>query len=123
MAISQTHTDKALTIEVSETPTEIQLSWRGRSNDREPGRFLVPILTETLQRSDGGRRTLVLDFADIEYMNSSTFSPLVKMLDEAGRRGIPVRVLYSQTQKWQALSFSALKAFETADGKITIRAR
>ncbi|MFL5318895.1 MAG: STAS domain-containing protein, partial [Myxococcaceae bacterium] len=70
-----------------------------------------------------GKRTLILDFSEIEYMNSSTFSPLVKMLDEAARRGVPVRVIYSQTQKWQALSFSALKAFETRDGKISIRAR
>ena len=74
-------------------------------------------------RSDNGRRTVQLDFADIEYMNSSTFSPLVKMLDEATRRGIPVQVFFSQAQRWQALSFSALKAFETKDGKIIIRGR
>lgn len=119
---TQTHIDKHLIIEVTEAPGAINLHWRGRSSDREPGRFVVPILTEALQRA-AAHRPLVLDFADIEYMNSSTFSPLVKMLDEAARRGIAVQVLYSATQKWQALSFAALKAFETGDGKITIRAR
>lgn len=120
---TQTHTDKTLTVDVVDVDSEIRLQFRGRSNDREPGRFLVPILNEALQRSDGGKRQVVLDFGDIEYMNSSTFSPLVKVLDEAAKRGIAVRVLYSQSQKWQTLSFSALKAFETADGKIAIRAR
>ena len=121
--MNTTHSDKGLSIEVTETEGEIRLHWRGRSNDREPGRFLMPILTEALQRSDRGKRTVILDLADIEYMNSSTFSPLVKLLDEANRRQIPVRVVYNEKQKWQALSFSALKAFETPDGKIAIRAR
>lgn len=121
--MTKTHTDKSLTIEVTETADELRLHFLGRSNDREPGRFLMPILTESLQRSDGGKRTIILDLADIEYMNSSTFSPLVKLLDDANRRGIPVRLLFNASAKWQALSFSALKAFETADGKISIRAR
>lgn len=121
--ITTTHSDKALTIEVSETEAEIRVHFKGRSNDREPGRFLMPVFTEALQRSDGGKRTVVLDLADIEYMNSSTFSPLVKLLDDANRRGIPVRVLYNDKAKWQSLSFSALKAFESSDGKISIRAR
>jgi hypothetical protein len=117
------HHDKNLSISVSDTAEEIRLRWQGKSNDREPGRFVVPILQDALSRAKEANKAIAIDFAEMEYMNSSTFTPLVKMLDEANRGGLRVRVEYSQTRKWQTLSFSALKAFETPDGRIAFCAK
>jgi hypothetical protein len=47
----------------------------------------------------------------------------VKALDEAQRAGVPLVLEYSLARKWQALSFSALRTFETQDGRISIHGR
>lgn len=119
----ETFVDKSLTLEVQNEAAAVRVVWRGKSNSREPERFLGPILQGALAMAGGGARPVVLDFTGLEYMNSSTFSPLVKMLGDAGGGGHRVEVEFSQGRKWQALSFSALKAFETPDGRIVIRGK
>ena len=120
---SDTHNHEALTVEVLEGPTELRVTFRGRSAAREPGQFLIPILKDALQRAADKRQPLVLDFAAIDYMNSSTFTPLVKLLDEAARGGHRVLVEFAKDRKWQSLSFAALKAFETPDGRVAFRGK
>jgi hypothetical protein len=112
-----------LTLELSRSPGELRVSWRGKSADREPGRFLMPVLTEALERARGEGVPLALDFSALEYMNSSTFTPVVKALDESRRLSVPVILEYSLSRKWQALSFSALRTFETLDGRIKVRGK
>ncbi len=112
-----------LALEVSQSPGEVRVVWRGKSGDREPGRFLMPVLAEVLERARAANAKLVHDFAALEYMNSSTFTPVVKAVDEARRAGVPLVLEYSVARKWQALSFSALRTFETQDGRISIHGR
>jgi hypothetical protein len=113
----------ALSLELAERPKELRLTWRGRSADRDPGRFLVPVLTEVLERARVAGLPLVMDFCALDYMNSSTFTPVVKALDESRRISVPVVLEYSIGRKWQALSFSALRTFETLDGRIKVSGR
>jgi len=112
-----------LTLELVATPRELRLTWRGRSSEREPSRFLAPVLTASLDRARAEGLPLVMDFSELTYMNSSTFTPVVKALDESRRIAVPVVLEYSLGQKWQALSFSALRTFETLDGRIKINGK
>jgi hypothetical protein len=112
-----------LTLELSDAPHELRLVWLGKSNDREPGHFLVPVLTEALERARAAGVRLVMDFTGLEYMNSSTFTPVVKALDESRRHNVGVVLEYSLSRKWQALSFSALRTFETLDGRIKVNGK
>jgi hypothetical protein len=112
-----------LALEVSEGGGEVRAVWRGKSADREPGRFLVPVLSDLLEQARAASARLVLDFSPLEYMNSSTFTPVVKVLDEARRAGVPITLEYSASRKWQALSFSALRTFETRDGRVSVHGR
>jgi hypothetical protein len=112
-----------LTLEISEGPSELRVVWRGKSAAREPGRFLSPVLAELLEQARGSRARLVHDFSALEYMNSSTFTPVVKALGEARRAGVPVVLEYSLSRKWQDLSFGALRTFETPDGRVSIHGR
>jgi hypothetical protein len=111
-----------LRIEITESADELRLDWRGKSNDRHPEKLLGPLMAQALGRCEDGR-ALVLDFHQMEYMNSSTFTPVVKMLEQAIRGVQRVRLEYSGARKWQALSFSALKSFETADGRVSVHAK
>ncbi len=54
-------------------------------------------------------------------MNSSTITPVIRLLHEAKRGGARVTILYKQTLRWQELSFSALTIFQTDDERIQIR--
>ena len=112
-----------LSLEMAERNGELRVTWRGKSSDREPSRFLVPVLTAALERAREASLPLVLDFRELEYMNSSTFTPVVKALDESRRLSVPIVLEYSLARKWQALSFSALRTFETADGSVAVLGR
>jgi anti-anti-sigma regulatory factor len=97
--------------------------WRGKSNAREPGRFLVPVLTDAYERARTSGRRLVLDFSPLDYMNSSTFTPIVKLLDHVKRTAGSITLEFDPSRKWQALSFGALRTFETTDGRIAVRGK
>lgn len=112
-----------LTLELRHAPGEVRLVWRGKSTDREPGRFLVPVLTEAFESAHAAEVPLILDFAALEYMNSSTFTPVVKALDDSRRLSVRVVLEYSLSRRWQALSFSALRTFETLDGRIKLNGK
>jgi hypothetical protein len=112
-----------LVLDVRVEPGEVRVAWSGKSADREPGRFLVPALSALLAEARGQGARLVLDFGALDYMNSSTFTPVVKILDEARRGRVPITLEYSQGKKWQALSFSALRTFETPDGTVVVVGR
>ncbi len=116
-------TEGALSLELVEGPVELRLAWHGKSSDREPSRFLVPVLTAALERARDAGLPLVMDFHELDYMNSSTFTPVVKALDESRRLSVPIVLEYSISRRWQALSFSALRTFETLDGRIKVHGK
>jgi hypothetical protein len=116
-------TQGELTLELSNAGRELRLAWQGKSAERDPSRFLVPVLAEAMQSAAATTVPLVMDFSGLDYMNSSTFTPVVKALDESRRLGVPVVLEYSLSRKWQALSFSALRTFETLDGRIKVRGK
>ncbi len=112
-----------LALEVHPTPGELRVVWTGRSAERDPSRFLGPLLAEVVETCRKAGARLRLDFAALEFMNSSTFSPIVRAIDQARRAGVAIALEYAQAKKWQALSFSALRTFETSDGSVAVLGR
>ena len=117
---TETFTSHALTLTVSEEPATVLVIWSGRSTAREPAEFLIPILTKALDRASELKRPLTLDFRAIEYFNSSTITPVVRLIEEAKRRGGSMVIHYDKKLRWQELSFSALQVFHTGDQRIRI---
>ncbi len=114
------HTSEDLTITLSENEA-IVLKWLGRSMMRNPGGFVTPILLDGLNASTRAQKRLVLDFTELEYMNSSTITPVIKILERVRRGRNELTVLYNRSLQWQELSFSALRIFQTADGRVSIK--
>jgi hypothetical protein len=113
-----------LTLEKIVGDTSITIRFIGKSNERNPSKFISPILSDVLHQSDSGNKEIVLDFKELEYMNSSTITPILKILDKATReKNYRITIVYRQLLKWQDLSFSALKIFELKDNKIKIIGR
>jgi len=120
MSNIETYTSNLLTIEVEENGSTIIIRFKGKSTDREPGNFILPILLESLHNSVKYDKKIIMDFESLEYMNSSTITPLIKILENAKDNTSSISLVYQKTKKWQELCFSALKIFETKDQRIEI---
>lgn len=114
-------TCNALTLEVVETSDDITVRWLGKSGDRDPAKFIGPVLARLLERAGDGARRVVLDFQQLLYLNSSTITPIIRVLDEARKGSHRITVNYQRSIKWQDLSFSALQMFKTPDDRVQIR--
>jgi hypothetical protein len=117
-------TSHLLTLEKIVGEPSITIRFIGKSNERNPSKFIYPILASVLDQSAHSNKGLILDFMDLEYMNSSTITPILKILDKVKREEkYRVTIVYRQSLRWQDLSFSALKIFESRDNRIRITGR
>jgi hypothetical protein len=90
-------------------PGVLQVHFTGKSGSREAGRVLAPIFDKVLAEATSAHQGLELHFEKLEYFNSSTIAGLVQFIRAAQRAGVFVTVVYDARQKWQAMSFEALK--------------
>jgi hypothetical protein len=119
--VDETFVDGPLSLHLFETADAVRLEWRGMSTAREPGQFLLPILMKTLDIGLQTQKGVVLDFQKVEYLNSSSISPIIRTLEHARRGHSRVCVVYNREQNWQTLSFTALNIFRTPDARIDVQ--
>jgi len=110
-----------LKITLQENDEQINVKWNGKSVDRDPSTFLTPILLNVLESSTRDEKAIELDFRELEYLNSSTITPIIKILERAKRGNNYLTIIYKKSLKWQDLSFSALEIFQTQDGRVAIK--
>src|SRR5689334_23912456 len=89
----------------------IELSWLGRSNDRNPDKLLTPYWDAALVEAAERKVPIELHFQKLQHFNSSTITVIIQFIQEARRRGAHLVVFYDQALKWQKLSFEAMKVF------------
>lgn len=81
----------------------------GRSSSREAGRTLAPLFDRILSEAKRDALLLVLHFEKLEYFNSATIAALVQFIRAAHETGVGLTVVYDGQQRWQAMSFDALR--------------
>jgi hypothetical protein len=121
METARSFAKEQLHVDVTERAEEITVAFTGKSILRDPNDFVLPILLQTLSEANAGKKRMMLDFRGLSYMNSSTLTPIIKILERARVGDGRVTIAYSKSQKWQEVSFSALVIFQTKDGRIEIR--
>ena len=121
MIKSKKYTNNFLTIQVVEHETSIDVKWEGKSTDREPAKFISPILVKVLEMASGLNKRIIMDFQSLSYMNSSTITPIIKILDRAKKGMSKITIFYQKSMKWQELNFSALEIFRTKDNRLEIK--
>jgi len=110
-----------LKIQVVEHETSIDVKWEGKSIDREPSKFISPILVKVLEMASALNKRIIMDFQSLSYMNSSTITPIIKILDRAKKGMTKITIFYRKSLKWQELNFSALEIFRTKDNRLEIK--
>ncbi len=121
MIKAEKYTNKHLSIEVVENEMTIDVKWEGKSIEREPGKFISPILVKVLEMASKLNKRIVMDFQNLSYMNSSTITPIIKILDRAQKGMTKITISYQKALKWQELNFSALIVFKTDDNRLEIK--
>ena len=115
------YSNKFLTIQVVEHDNSIDVKWEGKSIDREPAKFISPILVKVLNMASDMNKRIVMDFQSLSYMNSSTITPIIKILERAKKGMTKITIFYQKSLKWQELNFTALEIFRTKDNRLEIK--
>jgi hypothetical protein len=101
-------------------PEYLRLDWLGSSNSGELGDVVIPFFKRVLADASQDGRVVDMHFEALEYFNSSTIAALVQFIRAVQEGGVSMEVVYDSRQKWQAMSFDALRRalrpFEAADG-------
>jgi hypothetical protein len=116
----ETKTFGALKILVKNDENKTMISFVGRSDDRNPAKFLNPFFDELVNELDG---ELDVEFRELEFMNSSTVPPLLHFIKNLDKKGIQSCFYYSKDSRWQTASFKALKTISEALKSIRIEAK
>jgi hypothetical protein len=90
-------------------PRVLAVRFAGRSASRDAPGDLAPLFSRVAAAAREERRVVVLRFEALEYFNSSTIAALVQFIRAAHGSGIGLEVVYDGRQRWQAMSFDALR--------------
>ena len=121
MSSNYTFKNNDLELKLQENLENISLTWSGESTEREPGIFLTPILDQVITLNEKTDKKIIMDFRQLQYMNSSTVTPIIRLIDKIKKGNHEMLILYQNHLDWQEICFSALLVFTTKDHRIDIK--
>jgi len=119
--VNKSFDNAQLHIDLSEDEASIIIHLLGKSILRDPNEFIMPILQDVIKVANDKNKRVIIDFTDLIYMNSSTLTPIIKILERIRLGEGKITLLYKKSLKWQDISFSALVIFQTNDKRIEIK--
>ncbi len=112
--------DGRLNITIAKDENKTIMSWIGMSESRSPGALLDPYLDGIIDELHG---ELLIEFRELEYMNSSTVQPIVQFIKKLDTNSLKATISYDKDSKWQAASFKALETITKQMEHITIECK
>lgn len=95
-----------------DTDGAILCVWKGKSNHRYPARLLGPWFERLLVQAQDRHISIRMRFDELQHFNSSTIGAIVQLIQHAKVKGVMLTLVYSGAQRWQRVSFEALRVFE-----------
>ena len=93
----------------------VQLLWKGRGNQRQPGSVLTPFFIHILDEAAHRHAPLELHFEKLEHLNSSTLATVIQLLQEAQAKKVRTEIYYDASLQWQRVNFDVLRVFCDGD--------
>ncbi len=109
-----------LVILVSRNGDRGRVVWLGTSDARNASELLNP-LSETVVDTMRGAEVTV-DFTRLEFMNSSTVSPIINLVRKLDANQIPVRVLFVE-DNWQRTHLRCVATIARKLDYVTVEGR
>ena len=91
----------------------------GKSEARDPENLLNPyfdILLNSLKDKE-----VILDFKSLEFMNSSTIPPIIRLMNNLEAEGISTKIIYNAKNYWQVFSFEVLEQLSSLMKNLTVK--
>ncbi len=89
---------EGLSIVVSKSDLRATVTWKGVSDSQRPGDFLDPLIEGLAPQLKSA--VVTVDLTGMEYLNSATIPPLIRLIRQLATNGDPVIVLFSNAD-WQ----------------------
>ena len=96
------------------------IKWLGISQSRKPEVTLNPFFEELAQSL--GNVKVIVDFTELEYMNSSTVSPIIMICKNFDKKGIQTTIRYNGNSDWQGATFKGLSTLAKVMKNIEVEA-
>jgi len=87
------------------------VTWLGSSDARNPSEFLNPLAETIVEEMRGA--TVTVDFRKLEFMNSSTVSPIINLIRKLEANSIDARVIFVDGN-WQRPHLRCMKTITRA---------
>ncbi|MBN2196935.1 MAG: anti-sigma factor antagonist [Polyangiaceae bacterium] len=106
-----------LAIVLSETDDEVTVSLLGSSDARDPEEFLQPVFQRVMRHIEG--RSLIIDLTSLEFMNSSTVSPIIALVKTLDSRKVETRVRFG-VEEWQQVHLRCMRTITRMLGHVQV---
>ena len=110
----------ALLILVSQAGSGWVVRWTGASDLRDPQAFIQPIVDYMIDQLKS--KSVTIDFTGLSFMNSSTVSPIIRMLKSLNANAVDTRVEFSSAD-WQQTHLRCLRTICRLLDHVTIIGR
>ncbi len=107
--------------DVAEPPT-LLLTWRGKSNQRNPEKVLRPFFERIVEVAKKRSVPVEMRFHELQHFNSSTITSVIDLIEDARKKQVRLIIAYAGAIKWQRVSFDALRVFKKNDGMLELKA-
>ena len=95
------------------------ISWHGSSELQDPSDSIGGFLHSLIPAIRGKRVTM--DFRLLEYMNSATLQPLLRIMREYNVSDVFTEILYDANVEWQRILFRSVAAISTTLANVSVR--
>lgn len=110
----------SLDITLRDSAASIHVIWLGEADEREPRKMLLPFLEQVARRAMQEHKSVILDFSDLQFMNSACIGLVVAFLKALNGRNVQVEVRYNTAHDWQTLSMKCTRTIFARSESIAI---
>jgi len=107
-----------LVISVENLGNMTTIRWSGVSDVREPATRLAPFFQGMLPSLN--KKTTVVDFRRLEYMNSATVSPIINFVKTLDAHGVQTTLLFDLEVPWQRVNAQCMRAIARTLSRVRV---
>lgn len=90
-------------------PPTIDIAWLGRGTDPRARTSLVFWFDTVLEDAAADGARIEMRFERLDHANSATITAVLQMIQESRARRVPLAVVFDPTNRWQKMSFEAMR--------------